>query len=75
MPVPLSTTALALSRDGRFLGVGAEKIGLYVWDLERLRAGLGSVGLDWEGPPYLGKSGPQRVGLLRSIAVPAYSYA
>jgi WD40 repeat protein len=49
--IPLTTTAVALSPDGQFLGAAAEKMGLRVWDLGRLRQGLASIGLDWASSP------------------------
>ncbi len=56
IPIPLATTAVELSADGSRLAVATEKIGIEVWDVARVRAGLRTMGLDW--PSSEPKVGP-----------------
>jgi hypothetical protein len=49
---PSITGRVAFSRDGTRLAViGVQSHQIHAWDLRRIRAGLASLGLDWDAPP------------------------
>jgi WD40 repeat protein len=63
-PETYTTTDLAFSPDGALLAQITNHAGVvHVWDLRRIRERLGTMGLDWDLPPFkaLDASGSNRV--------------
>lgn len=51
-------TSLAFSRDGTQLVAGARYSPIQIWDLQKVRHGLSTMGLDWNHPKLTSANGP-----------------
>jgi len=60
LPLPVGTTPLALSQDGRLLATSVDARRVQVWDLVEVRAQLEAVGLDWSERPAAARSNLRR---------------
>jgi serine/threonine protein kinase/WD40 repeat protein len=49
---PVKVMSLGFSPDSRLLTAGTDGAMVQVWDLERIRRSLATLGLDWDRPPY-----------------------
>ncbi|MCP5525521.1 MAG: hypothetical protein H7A47_01775 [Verrucomicrobiales bacterium] len=61
-PHPERITDLAFSRDARFLAAATDNREIQLWDLERLQAELGRLGLAWAEGPDPGERGDDAPG-------------
>ena len=67
-PDPQNVTGLCFSRDGRLLATTFNAPRIQVWDLDAIRRGLGTLGLDWSAPAGSPQdapawSGPQTIAV------------